>query len=160
MIRAGKSVIRHYDIRLGCDRDAWRIALMSKHLIEAGLGWSWTEQRVLASIRDRATNVAVARDGGALAGFCIAKFRDEEGHIVLLAVNESQRRRGLGTALVQWMEKTALVAGIGIMYLEARLNNAGARRFYEALGYKEFKLEPRRYGGIETGVCLGKDLWL
>ena len=132
---------------------------MSKNLIEAGLGWSWTEHRVLASLKDRATNVAVAFDGDRLIGFCIAKFRVDEGHILLLAVDEAHRRRGLGTALVHWMEKTALVAGIGIIYLEARLNNAGARKFYETLGYREFKLEPGRYRGIETGVRLGKDLW-
>ena len=152
-------MIGHYDIRLACARDVRRIALMSKNLIEAGLGWSWTEHRVLASLKDRATNVAVAFDGDRLIGFCIAKFRVDEGHILLLAVDEAHRRRGLGTALVHWMEKTALVAGIGIIYLEARLNNAGARKFYETLGYREFKLEPGRYRGIETGVRLGKDLW-
>lgn len=152
-------MIRHYDIRLACARDVRRIALMSKNLIETGLGWSWTDHRVMASLQDRATNVAVAHDGGRLIGFCITKFRAEEGHILLLAVDEAHRRQGLGTALVRWMEKTALVAGIGIMYLEARLTNAGARKFYEALGYREFKLERGRYRGIETGVRLGKDLW-
>lgn len=152
-------MIRHYDIRLARAGDVRRIALMSRDLIESGLGWSWTEKRVLASLRDRATNVAVAHDGGWLLGFCIAKFREEEAHILLLAVDPAQRRRGLGTALVQWMEKTALVAGIGMIYLEARLTNAGARKFYEALGYREFKLEPGRYRGLETGVRLGRDLW-
>lgn len=132
---------------------------MSKNFIEVGLGWSWTEQRVMASIRDRETNVAVADDGGQVIGFCIAKYKAEEGHILLLAVDELHRRRGVGTNLVRWMEKTALVAGIGIMYLEARLRNAGARNFYNRIGYKEFRLERGRYRGIETGVRLGKDLW-
>lgn len=132
---------------------------MSRNLIERGLGWSWTEARVTASLKDRATSVVVAYDGGRLIGFCIAKFKDDESHILLLGVDERHRRRGVATALVQWVEKTALVAGIGIVYLEARLNNAGARKFYGALGYREFKLEPGRYRGIETGVRLGRDLW-
>lgn len=140
-------------------RDARRIALMSRNLIETGLDWSWTERRVAASIRDRTTNVAVAYDTGNVIGFGIARFRMDEAHILLLAVNESHRRRGVGTALVRWIEKTALVAGIGIVYLEARLVNTDARHFYKALGYREFRIEPRRYGGIETGVRLGKDLW-
>lgn len=132
---------------------------MSRDLIERGLGWSWTEARVAASLKDRSANVAVACDGGRMIGFCIARFGMDEAHILLLAVDPGHRRRGVATALVRWIEKTALVAGIGIVYLEARLNNAGARNFYRALGYREFMRQRGRYRGIETGVCLGRDLW-
>lgn len=153
-------MIDFYDIRLASESDARRIAEMSKNLIEVGLGWSWTEERVLRSMRDRDTNVAVAHYSTRLIGFGITQYKASEAHLVLLAVDETSRRNGVGTALIKWIEKTALVAGIGIIYLEARLSNSGARGFYQALGYKEFQLEPRRYRDIETGVRLGKDLWV
>lgn len=136
-----------------------RIATMSRDLIESGLGWRWTDRRVMVSLRDRNTNVAVARAAGRVVGFCIARYRMDVGYILLFAVDQAHRRRGLGTALVRWVEETALVAGIGIMYLEARLNNTGARAFYRTLGYREFKVEPRHYSGIEAAVRLGRDLW-
>ena len=148
-----------YKIRLASERDARQIAEMSRDLIEVGLGWSWTEKRVLANIRDKDTNVAVAHNAGRVTGFVIAKYRADEAHIVLLAVNKASRRKGVGTALMKWIEKTALIAGIGVIYLEARLINTSARKFYQALGYKEFKTERGRYNGVETGVQLGKDLW-
>lgn len=132
---------------------------MSRDLIEKGLGWSWRRQRVVNCMKDRNAAVAVACEAERVVGFIIAKFRFDEAHIVLLAVDRTRRRRRVATRLVRWIEKTALVAGIGIVYLEARLNNAAARAFYCALGYKEFRTEPGRYRGLESGVCLGKDLW-
>ena len=152
-------MIESYDIRLATVSDARRIAEMSKNLIELGLGWSWTEERVIRNMRDKDTNVVVACDGAHVIGFGITKYRINEAHIVLFAVEKSRQRNGVGTALIKWIEKTALVAGIGIVYLEARLRNSAAREFYQALGYKEFLVEPRRYRGVETGVRLGKDLW-
>ena len=132
---------------------------MSRDLVETGLGWSWTARRVLASLADRDTSVVVAHDAGKVIGFGIARFRTDEAHILLLAVDRQHRRRGVGTALVKWFERSALVAGIGLIYLEARLSNAGARSFYRMLGYTEFKLETGRYRGREAGVRLGRDLW-
>ena len=149
----------NYEIRLASERDARQIAEMSRNLIEVGLGWSWTAKRVVKSVRDKDANVAVAHNAGRVIGFGIAKYKVDEAHIVLLAVNKASRRKGVGTALMKWIEKTALIAGIGVIYLEARLNNTSARKFYQALGYKEFKTEPGRYKGIESGVRLGKDLW-
>lgn len=132
---------------------------MSRDLIEQGLGWSWTQQRVLRSIRDRETNVAVACDANRLVGFGIMKYKDEEGHLLLLAVRDSHRRRGIGTALMAWFERTALVAGIGVIQLEARLANEDARAFYRRLGYNEIKVVRGYYCGVESAVRLAKDLW-
>jgi ribosomal-protein-alanine N-acetyltransferase len=146
-------------IALALPRDAAPIAAMSRDLIEVGLGWSWTQQRVLRSIDDRNTNVVVASDDGHLAGFGIMKYRDDEAHLFLLAVDPSYRRQGVGTALMTWLERTALTAGIGVIYLEARLVNIEARAFYRRLGYREATVVRGYYRGVESSVRLAKDLW-
>ena len=146
-------------IRLALPQDAPHIAAMSRDLIEGGLGWSWTQPRVMRSIRDSNTNVAVAYDAAELAAFGIMKYRDEEGHLHLFAVRESHRRRGIGTELMSWFERTAVVAGIGVIYLEARVTNGQARAFYAKLGYKEIKIVRGYYRGVESAVRLAKDLW-
>src|SRR5205085_5379131 len=74
-------------IRLATLRDARAIAEMSRDEIETGLAWSWTPERVRLSIRDRATNVAVAHEGQLLVGFGIMKYGDEKAHLSLLAVS-------------------------------------------------------------------------
>lgn len=147
-------------IRLAGERDALQIAEMSRTMIEVGLGWSWTPGRVIRSLQHPEMNVAVACCGGDFAGFGIARYRDREAHIPLFAVDCAYRRKGVGTALIHWIEDTALTAGIGVIRLEARLGNTVARAFYRALGYREIETVAGMYRGVEAGVRLAKDLWV
>jgi ribosomal-protein-alanine N-acetyltransferase len=153
-------MIDHLTLRLATRADSAQIAAMSRDQIERGLGWSWTPRRVLRSIGDASTNVVVALDGQRLVGFGIMKYHDDEAHLLLLAVQASDRRRGIGAALVTWLEKAALVSGVGTVYLESRLGNLQARAFYRSLGYREVQTVPGYYQGVEPGVRMAKDLWL
>ncbi|MDO9352412.1 MAG: GNAT family N-acetyltransferase [Solirubrobacteraceae bacterium] len=149
-----------FSVRLAHRDDAPAIAALSRDRIEQGLGWSWTAPRVLRSIGDRGTNVAVAQHGDQRLGFGIMKYHDDEAHLLLLAVHADAGRRGVGSALVRWLEQSALIAGVGQVYLEARLTNGAARAFYARLGYREIQTLPGYYQGREACVRLAKDLWL
>src|SRR5262249_44845782 len=139
--------------------DAAHIATMSRDFIEDGLGWRWTPARVVACLRNRATtNVVVAEAGGRLLGFGIMQYRDLEAHLGLFGVQPGARRRGMGSRLLRWLEEVALIAGIELIFLEARKSNAAARAFYHAHGYRELALLPRYYSGREDAVRIGKDL--
>ncbi len=153
-------MINDTTIHLATRADAPVIAAMSRELIECGLGWSWTPQRVLRSIGDAATNVALARHAGRRAGFGIMKYHDDEAHLLLLAVLPAHARRGVGSALMAWLERVALEAGIGQVYLEARVTNGAARAFYRRLGYLEIQTVPGYYQGRESSVRIARDLWL
>lgn len=139
-------------------QDFQRIASMSRDLIEPGLPWSWTPRRVLLQMRDRDTMVVIARAGDGFAGFAIAHFGAESVHLNLLATAPSHRRQGVGRRLIHWIEESAVVAGLFRVNLEVREQNAGARRFYAALGYIECGSMPRYYSGIEDAVRLSHDL--
>lgn len=139
--------------------DAPRIAAMSRDLIEQGLGWRWTPPRILRMIQDASTNVAVTRKAGALTGFGIMRYKDDEAHLLLFGVDPGWCRQGVGSALMHWLEATALTAGIGFVYLEARVRNVPARAFYRALGYVEIELVHGLYAAREDGVRIAKDLW-
>lgn len=153
-------MITDYQIRLGLPADVDRIAAMSRDYIEYGLGWRWTPARVLAAIGTSETNLAVACCSNGLAGFGLMQYRDDEAHLILLAVDADCRRTGVATALVRWLEACALTAGIGTVYLEARLRNQEARSFYRRLGYREIALVRGYYQGREDGVRIARDLWL
>lgn len=133
---------------------------MSRDFIEYGLGWKWTTARILRCLRDDSTNVAVAREGNDLIGFAIMQYSEEEAHLLLFAVSAAHRRQGVGSALLAWLEGTALTAGIGLIYLEARTQNAEARAFYRHHGYSEIVRVRGMYRGVEDGVRLAKDLWV
>ena len=119
-------MITDCQIRLGLPADVRRIAEMSRDYIEYGLGWRWTPARILAAIRAPDTNLAVACRGEHVVGFGLMQYKDDEAHLVLLAVDSGCRRAGVATALVAWLERCALTAGIGAVYLEAR--SATSRR--------------------------------
>lgn len=146
-------------IRLARATDAPQMAQLSRDLIEAGLGWRWTPLRMRHKLRDRASNGLVAVDGPRVVGLALMQYLDERAHLLLLAVAVPARRSGVGRALIEWLEKTALIAGIGSIELEVRARNLGARAFYRALGFAEGVTVPGYYAGIEAGVRMRLDLW-
>lgn len=147
-------------LRLAHRGHAHAIATLSRDRIERGLGWSWTARRVVRSIADADTNVLVALDAAdALQGFGIMKYGDDEAHLLLLAVQAARGRRGIGSALMGWLEAAALTAGVRSIFLEAREANGPARAFYRRLGYREVDLLPGYYQGREDSVRLLKNLW-
>lgn len=151
-------MITEYEITLAQTSDAEAISGLSREAIEYGLSWSWTQRRVLRCIRDASTNVAVIRKDGALLGFAIMRYGDEEAHIPLFAVQAARRRNGLGSALLDWLEATAAVAGIRSIKLEARVGNSAAKAFYARHGFRETGLSPGYYEGVEDAVRMVKEL--
>jgi len=142
-------------IRLATTQDAVPIAEMSRDYVEQGLGWSWTQARVLAAVNNRATNVAVAGD---LVGFGIMHYGDDSAHLALLAVRPALQRRGLGALLLTWLEKPARVAGIDCIRLEARADNPRAIAFYRGQVYREAGRIAGYYRGTMDAVRLEKRL--
>jgi ribosomal-protein-alanine N-acetyltransferase len=151
-------MITDCQIRLGRPADARRIAEMSRDYIEQGLGWRWTPARIQAALRAPDINLAVACRSDRLAGFGLMQYQDDEAHLILLAVEEACRRSGVAAALLGWLERCALTAGIGTIYLEARVSNLAARAFYRKLGYREVAVVRGYYQGREDGVRIARDL--
>lgn len=145
-------------IRLARAADTEIIARMSRDLIEHGLGWSWTAQRVRKAIAHRDTLSVVAHKDVRVVGFAIAYFGEEQAHLNLLAVLPEFQRAGVGKQLVAWITESALVAGIRTVNLELRLRNAAGRAFYRALGFRDTALVPNYYRGIETAVRMSRDI--
>ena len=140
-------------------RDAESIARMSRDAIEHGFTWRWRTERVAACIANPDINVAVIRDAARVVGFGLMHYEQELAHLLLLAVATRHRRRGLGAKLLDWLETSARVAGIGEVRVEVRLGNLDAQRFYARLGYREMVRLKGYYQGREDALRMNKDLW-
>jgi ribosomal-protein-alanine N-acetyltransferase len=74
-----------------------------------------------------------------LAGFVIfertTRHGRPAGHIVTLDIDPEERRRGLGTLLMQTAEEQIRQEGADILSLEVAENNPAARQFYRSLGF-------------------------
>jgi len=145
-------------IRLAKPAEMFPISRMSRELIEAGLGWSWTPARVGREILSPETVVLTGCHGERIVAFAIMHFGDETAHLNLLAVEPEFQRACIGRRLVVWLEESALTAGIASIGLELRASNQGARRFYHSLGYSETGTIPGYYRGLEAAIRMAHTL--
>jgi ribosomal-protein-alanine N-acetyltransferase len=145
-------------VRFATLADAADIAEMSRELIEQGLPWKWRPERVARAIQNAETNVVVVGNPGAIIAFGIMSYADEDAHLLLFAVRPSQQRKGIGSAVLLWLETVARAAGAARICVEARKDNAEARCFYNEHGYHELALQRGMYSRMVDGVRLEK--WL
>jgi ribosomal-protein-alanine N-acetyltransferase len=145
-------------LRLAHPSEATAIAYLSRELIEYGLGWRWTPERIMASIRAVNTNVLVSAARQRIAGFGIMRYGDDDAHLDLLAVAPPYQRLGVGSEMVRWLEKCAIVGGTFRVALEVRAGNQGAQRFYQNLGYRICAELPGYYQGVEAALRMERDL--
>jgi [ribosomal protein S18]-alanine N-acetyltransferase len=138
--------------------DAPAIAAMSCRLIEAGLSPSWPAERVARHIRGADSLVLTAKRCASLIGFAIMQFGETTAHLNLLAVDASSQRRGLGRALLSWLEESAVVAGTFVIELELRASNAAAHAFYAARGYRDRGRVAGYYQRVEDAIQMDKNL--
>ena len=102
------------------------------------------------------TNVAVVAEEagsivGALAGYVLPKFEQDRAELYIydLAVLESHRRRGVASALIEEVRRTAREAGAWTVFVQADIvpEDEPARALYRKLASEEitalhFDIEP------------------
>ncbi|MBE0620086.1 MAG: GNAT family N-acetyltransferase [Burkholderiales bacterium] len=149
---------RNLTLKLAAPTDTATIAVMSRELIETGLPWTWTPERVARNLSQPDTLVLTARDAAVLAGFGIMQFGDERAHLSLLAVRPDYQRQGIAQRMLEWLTASALTAGIASIHLELREINLVARRFYLSQGFAETARITGYYRGVETAVRMQREI--
>lgn len=97
-------------------------------------------------------DLRVAVYDGRAAGFAVARrLAEGESELLNLAVDPALRRRGVGRRLV-----AALTASHpGVLWLEVRESNRGARKFYKSLGFCEAGCRPGYYSdSCESAIVM------
>jgi [ribosomal protein S18]-alanine N-acetyltransferase len=143
---------KRFEIELAVSVDAAQIAELSRVTIEQGLTWRWTPERVSTCLRDRSSNVIVARSDNRVVGFAIMKYGEDEASLLLFGVDAQFRRQRVGSELLEWLETTARTAGIRAIRLEARHDNQLASAFYRHHGFEEIGVVHGYYQGLEDAV--------
>lgn len=78
----------------------------------------------------------------------------EEGDLYLaeIAIDESQRGKGLGRRVVCDVIDYARSKDYSRVILDADFRNVGAKKFYESIGFEEFNKKRVKIGGFERGM--------
>ena len=146
------------DVEFATVSDAVEISELSRKYIEYDLRRVYTPSRICDLIRNTSKNVVVARKERALVAFGIMTYREDSANLDLLAVKKLYRRRGVGTQVVQWLEKVARTAGIMSIFVQVRKTNVSAIRFYETIGFQIVEEATGYYQGRETAVIMCKSI--
>jgi ribosomal-protein-alanine N-acetyltransferase len=113
------------EVRLGIPGDLASIAQIQAASPEASQ-WDVTEYLKY--------ELTVAVCDGSVAGFAVARrLAEGESELLNVAVNPAFRRRGIARRLVAQLT----ASNPGILWLEVRESNVGARKCYESLGLRE-----------------------
>lgn len=104
-------------------------------------------------------------------GFIVTSWQDEviafvagivsapgKARVLMLAVREDLRSRGIGTALMEEFTRRVRVRGLHSIELEVRESNQRAMDFYKQLGYTVRYLLPRFYTDGEDGYKMWRPL--
>ena len=95
----------------------------------------------------------------ALLGFVIFWLVHDEIHILNVATDPTQRRRGVAKALLQETLARGQSRGAVLATLEVRKTNAAALALYLGLGFRQVGLRPNYYADEgEDAVVMIRDL--
>ncbi len=87
-------------------------------------------------------------------GYVCANYLLHESHILNLAVQLDFRRQGVATILMNEAIRELKKKGCAFMYLEVRVSNTGAQKFYELFGFKVESIRKKYYGNPDENALL------
>jgi ribosomal protein S18 acetylase RimI-like enzyme len=90
----------------------------------------------------------IAAAGTRLVGTVMGGYDGHRGWVYSLAVEEGERRMGIGTALMREVEQKLRVLGCRKVNLQVVGTNSGVVGFYEGLGFS-----------VEDRISMGKRLY-
>lgn len=96
----------------------------------------------------------VAERDGRVIGYAGAWIVLDESHVTNVAVEEAERGRGIGTALMEKLLWYLSNLGAGYATLEVRAGNARAQAVYKKLGFIRVSIRKKYYEDN------GEDAWL
>jgi [ribosomal protein S18]-alanine N-acetyltransferase len=119
--------------RLGGDDEIDRVAAIAA----ASFTTPWTRDMLARELQDsQVTRMYVLKlPPQGIVAFCACWLVMDEAHINTIAVEESRRRQGLATALLEHVLHDVAAAGATRATLEVRRSNAAALRLYDRLGF-------------------------
>lgn len=135
-------------IRLANTYDAEELSLMNYEFNDVKI----RNEQVRNSLRNSDEIIAIAKVGEKHAGFaCAQKFdsfcyEKPQGEITEVYVRKEYRRKGIASAMVEFLEKRLSSVGVGEVKILTDINNEAAIKTYTLSGYKN-----------KTKVVLKKD---
>ena len=110
-----------------------------------GISYSKTTLHYFLTIPS--ADCVVALEENHIAGFILSEENPPLAHIITLDIAAKERRRGVGTALLQKLESNLAARGVRSVLLETATDNEAAVAFWQRHGYRSEAVLKRYYLG-------------
>ena len=117
-------------------------------------GMPWQESTFRALMRRPSASLLTAEADGAVVGFAVLWFTEDEGELGDLAVDPGHRGHGIGRTLLDRSIEETRLRGARTLYLEVRESNDAARALYETAGFDPVGRRPGYYSGPREDACV------
>ncbi len=135
--------------------DILGISELEKECFPSG---TWSYRMLASSFESENFCGVLADEGGEIAGYGGITFAADEGDIENIAVAESYRRSGFGSAILEALLSAAAERGIKKVFLEVRVSNSAALGLYLKHGFKGAYARTRYYPDGEDCLVMSKEL--
>ena len=98
----------------------------------------------------------VAEENGEVIGYVGSTYCLEEGGILLVAVKDNNRRKGVATLLLNTLETELFSLGVERLLLEVRRSNYAAQKCYVKFGFSLLSVRAGYYQGKEDALIMEK----
>ncbi len=115
-------------------RDFAALHRLDQACFPPGISYSKTTLRYFLTLPS--ADCVIAEDAGRIVGFVVSEENPPLAHIITLDVMEKDRRRGVGTALLQQLEANLALRGVRSILLETATDNEPAVAFWKSHGYR------------------------
>lgn len=109
---------------------------------------AWTKELFLGELAEvsNSRDVAVAIIDTEVVGYASFRYVGKQGDVNTVAVSSVQQGKGIGTALMDWLESQAALRNVREVFLEVRSDNEAAMKMYASRGYERIDVRRNYYG--------------
>jgi len=114
----------------------------------------WSETSFLHEIYKKYAISKTAVFEGKVIGYICVNYVLHEAHLLNLAVHRAFRRRGVATILMNETIKELRGKGCVFIYLEVRVSNDSAWKFYKPFGFRVESIRKKYYANPDEDALL------
>jgi ribosomal-protein-alanine N-acetyltransferase len=114
----------------------------------------WSELSFLNEMYNTDSVARVALLENKVVGYICTRYVLDEGHILNLAVHNDFRKRGIATELMNTVLGESKEKACRLLYLEVRVSNLEAIKFYERFGFKVASFRKKYYSSPNEDAAL------
>lgn len=116
----------------------------------------WKPSILEGELKSENSKYIVAKENGKIVGFVGLWFSPIDAEITNIVIKKSERKRGIGTLLLDKLIEMAKEANRDNISLEVNENNVAAGILYENAGFEIAGIRKNYYNGKENAIIMTK----